>query len=260
MGDLTWPLLGLLLFAAFVLQALLGTSRSHREGVRGALDELLGPREEDGRWSSKLGDRRVELGLRWREEVLEFEVSIEVRNAGPSFEIEVRSAADLDAPGAAPPDLVVGEDLLCKGDPRALLRLLAESQLDRLMGPYRTQRCQLREGQLVTTTIFGGEVPPSALLGFVREQLLPLARSCERTPVEVRLRETAQVAEHFVWTGQAEHARCPYCRADLDLHAPGLTACPSCDTVHHGECFDEHGGCTLLGCGAAPQRGAEQQA
>lgn len=43
---------------------------------------------------------------------------------------------------------------------------------------------------------------------------------------------------------------CPYCReapAELDL-----TRCPACATPHHTDCWDEAGGCTILGCRARP--------
>ena len=39
---------------------------------------------------------------------------------------------------------------------------------------------------------------------------------------------------------------CPYCReapAELDV-----TRCPACATAHHTVCWDEAGGCTILGC------------
>ncbi len=56
--------------------------------------------------------------------------------------------------------------------------------------------------------------------------------------------------------GGAEE-RCPYCRDGLRAGASDVTACPSCQTAHHSACLDELGGCTVLGCAAAP-RGRER--
>jgi hypothetical protein len=48
---------------------------------------------------------------------------------------------------------------------------------------------------------------------------------------------------------------CPYCRDGVRPDEE-QRACPSCDTRHHGDCWDEAGGCTLLGCrGRAAPRG-----
>lgn len=43
-----------------------------------------------------------------------------------------------------------------------------------------------------------------------------------------------------------EGARCPYCHDDLDVAE--AEPCPGCSTLHHRECLDEAGGCTVLGC------------
>ena len=39
--------------------------------------------------------------------------------------------------------------------------------------------------------------------------------------------------------------------------AVDLAACDACSTVHHQECLEEAGGCTVFGCdgGVAPRRG-----
>lgn len=41
--------------------------------------------------------------------------------------------------------------------------------------------------------------------------------------------------------------RCPYCHDAVD--AAALVVCGSCATPHHGQCFEQNGGCSLLGCG-----------
>ncbi len=49
----------------------------------------------------------------------------------------------------------------------------------------------------------------------------------------------------------AETTICPYCR-DVLGEAEAITTCPSCQTAHHEECWQENQGCTLYGCEAAP--------
>lgn len=43
--------------------------------------------------------------------------------------------------------------------------------------------------------------------------------------------------------------RCPYCHTDLQ-EEPELAKCGRCQTTHHAACWEEAGGCTVLGCGA----------
>ncbi len=95
--------------------------------------------------------------------------------------------------------------------------------------------------------------------------LLELARLCDRVPVadliSVRPREAApaaSVAARFAWTGGGETARCPYCRDELDAAAPEAAACDRCGTVHHRECLDEAGGCTVFGCAAKRDEPADR--
>lgn len=52
---------------------------------------------------------------------------------------------------------------------------------------------------------------------------------------------------------------CPYCHFPIK-HGEGLTACPSCGIPHHTECWQENGGCTVLGCAAGPQLHAPSHA
>lgn len=44
---------------------------------------------------------------------------------------------------------------------------------------------------------------------------------------------------------------CPYCRANIADADPSVT-CEACGTVHHADCYQENGGCTIFGCSRAP--------
>lgn len=44
---------------------------------------------------------------------------------------------------------------------------------------------------------------------------------------------------------------CPYCRGPLLAEEP-VTECEGCGTLHHADCFEENGGCTIFGCTKAP--------
>jgi hypothetical protein len=46
-------------------------------------------------------------------------------------------------------------------------------------------------------------------------------------------------------------AACPYCRASIGEEDPSL-ACAGCGTLHHADCYEENGGCTIFGCSKAP--------
>ncbi len=73
-------------------------------------------------------------------------------------------------------------------------------------------------------------------------RMLKVARYYERHPIRVR------EADRFMWTGGGTQPRCPFCREQLSEDHPDLVSCDSCRTLHHGECFAEHGGCTIYGC------------
>jgi len=45
---------------------------------------------------------------------------------------------------------------------------------------------------------------------------------------------------------------CPYCHFPIK-HEEAVTVCPSCRMPHHTECWQENGGCTVLGCASAPR-------
>jgi hypothetical protein len=44
---------------------------------------------------------------------------------------------------------------------------------------------------------------------------------------------------------------CPYCRFPIKRHAD-IVWCPSCDAVHHIECWVDSDGCAVLGCSHGP--------
>lgn len=50
---------------------------------------------------------------------------------------------------------------------------------------------------------------------------------------------------------------CPFCSADLGFDAD-LNNCPECGTSHHLDCWDENGGCAVVGCGT-PQAAAKKK-
>src|SRR5206468_12143227 len=44
---------------------------------------------------------------------------------------------------------------------------------------------------------------------------------------------------------------CPYCSAGIESPGEGVF-CQCCGAAHHRECWEENGGCTVVGCAAAP--------
>lgn len=81
-----------------------------------------------------------------------------------------------------------------------------------------------------------------------------LAGLCERRRISVGEGAAAVV---FGWTGGTEAVRCPYCHDALGDAGQPEVACDTCQTLHHGACFEEAGGCTVFGCPgriASPQQ------
>ncbi len=47
------------------------------------------------------------------------------------------------------------------------------------------------------------------------------------------------------------HEVCPVCQSPI-AEGEAITACPGCAAVHHGECWQEVGGCGVYGCSHVP--------
>ena len=261
-----WVLVIAVVCALLTTASALYTIHGRRGALRRRLDELLGARGRGDRWRSVCKGREVELRVTWVDDFVRLEAGVQVAHAGPDFTITragmgrqlgryVRLVSD---PSIG--DRRLDDRFVFDGDPGALRQLFAETNLEAMMHRGATQRTELRAGVLWTTTSFPLDASAEVLVEFLREELVALARHCEREEVEVRVREAEQVTKHFVWVGRADQARCPFCREELDLEASDNSACPECDTVHHGDCFDEHGGCTVLGCSSAPQPEARERA
>jgi hypothetical protein len=52
---------------------------------------------------------------------------------------------------------------------------------------------------------------------------------------------------------------CPYCRFPLKEGSP-IAECGSCHTVHHAECWEENGGCSITGCAGGPTQATQVHA
>src|SRR5579884_3779803 len=56
-------------------------------------------------------------------------------------------------------------------------------------------------------------------------------------------------------TTDAEVGRaCPYCRFPFKSGVEAAT-CPSCAALHHAECWQDNGGCAVMGCASAASAG-----
>jgi hypothetical protein len=78
--------------------------------------------------------------------------------------------------------------------------------------------------------------------GFAR-QLDELARLLEGTGLKV-----VSLGERRASRGESGLPRCAWCHADLDGSEPDLVACERCSTVLHDACWQEQGGCPVMGC------------
>jgi hypothetical protein len=59
------------------------------------------------------------------------------------------------------------------------------------------------------------------------------------------------VAVRTVEVAPGAEVVCPICQTNIHAAEPCFT-CPSCQQVHHKECWDEIGGCGTYGCNHAP--------
>ena len=51
--------------------------------------------------------------------------------------------------------------------------------------------------------------------------------------------------------------RCPYCHLTLPQDDLRLMSCVSCATLHHADCWSEHGACSVFGCELARRPSGE---
>ena len=114
-----------------------------------------------------------------------------------------------------------------------------------LLQPGRTEEVVADQGWLYLDCLLPDLDP--RYLRWVLNRMVKAARFYERKPIKIRWLQ----AERFAWTGGGKQSLCPYCREEVAEAQADLVACESCQTLHHEECFDEHGGCTIYGCGGA---------
>jgi len=104
-------------------------------------------------------------------------------------------------------------------------------------------------GKIVITSHALSFDPPD--YGPMLDLLDLIARRLDRKKLSVRVLG----GERRALVDDSGRTRCPYCRVLLSGIEDDLVACEKCSTVLHGECWEEHGGCPLLGCGGErPER------
>lgn len=137
-----------------------------------------------------------------------------------------------------------------RGEPR---KPAGELELDqavaRLLDSHGQTRVTLGGGVLRAEAPFDdAALEPRALLSTLRA-LAVIARLVTRDMVAT---PAAREGRAFAWTAAGGALRCPFCKDDLDPKGLDVEACAACRTLHHGECLGDAGGCTVLGCTAAP--------
>jgi hypothetical protein len=119
----------------------------------------------------------------------------------------------------------------------------------RLLDSHGQTRVTLGGGVLRAEAPLHDEaLDPRALHSTLRA-LAVIARLVTRDMVST---PAAREGRAFAWTAAGGALRCPFCKDDLDPKALDVEACVACRTLHHGECLGDAGGCTVLGCSAAP--------
>lgn len=140
-----------------------------------------------------------------------------------------KGAFEVDYPGDAEGASFASRVVL---DPKAKRALSSMTQDQKL------REVAIREGEL---TAIGSvtRLTPSRAKRIFRD-LHHLAHAAEGLAVQIPARPSSD--KKIDWSTRI----CPYCRDSLDQG--GRLACERCETVHHGECFEELGRCTTTAC------------
>lgn len=107
---------------------------------------------------------------------------------------------------------------------------------------FGVERLDLRPGEL--TAVVDLSVCPPATWKPLLVHLDQAALLFETRAVRVRVLD----AERAAVCDAEGRVRCAYCRDGLTGDEDDLVACERCRTAVHGACWDEHGGCPMLGC------------
>ncbi|HBP23623.1 MAG TPA: hypothetical protein DEA08_38330 [Planctomycetes bacterium] len=152
-----------------------------------------------------------------------------------------------------PPDLVIGE--------ADLRQRLSGKQAEELAGALHHlfkvlgfQQLEVADGWLVVYRLPSQYALSETSVRGVFDALLRVAPALETRRLEVKL---GGIRGARGWTAGGDGLLCPYCRDDV-AEEDELEACPHCRTLHHRDCYEEAGGCTLLGCAGAPNRAAQR--
>ncbi len=93
-------------------------------------------------------------------------------------------------------------------------------------------------------------------LGLSNSVELPAARPRAARPEPARrpkIRISSRVAASVRVKRVGEARKCPLCREPLSSALP-RRSCARCETPHHEPCWDELGGCAVLGCRGSRRR------
>lgn len=144
----------------------------------------------------------------------------------------------------------IDQKFILKGRAPSLKELFQQSPklewcFDELFARHGLTSLKLRWNSVSSERLFGS-ANATRLLETVRA-LSRVASLCQRVEVNTKIKILGE-QKAFAWTYGGKKARCPYCRDDVNPQGDDVSACPACRTLHHAECLDEAGGCTVLGC------------
>ncbi len=92
-------------------------------------------------------------------------------------------------------------------------------------------------------------------LGYSSKKLSPIVETLGRISASSDSVQLSVREKNVKVTGTPQKAilvnsrpNCPYCRDTIDSRREDIVRCRECNTPHHGECYDEAGGCTIYAC------------
>jgi hypothetical protein len=79
-----------------------------------------------------------------------------------------------------------------------------------------------------------------------------LALRCPRCKAELQVPSERLIVTSSLAGAGTEGATCPVCQSTI-VSGEAVLVCPSCEQVHHQECWADVGGCATYGCEHAPK-------
>ncbi|MBX3471092.1 MAG: hypothetical protein KF878_29850 [Planctomycetes bacterium] len=184
--------------------------------------------------------------------------AVSVGRDTPPLRVRLEGVLDRLRKRFKPEDVVTGDDVfdarfyLESARPDEGAEVLTDDvrrSIKKAFTRFDVDRLELRPGELSVEADVD-DCPPDRWQELV-ELLEEAATLVDIRPARIRVLE----GERGLARDAEGRTRCVYCRDGLTGDEDDLVACERCRTALHADCWEQHGGCPVLGCGGqAPER------